>query len=328
MANYDNKSLTKNQMIQSYHDMLSIRKMEEEIARLYSQGKIGGFCHLYIGQESIGSGIKMASVEGDSFITSYRAHGFSYLCGASAEAIIAELLGRETGVSKGKGGSMHMFDAKNHFYGGHGIVGAQASLGTGIAFANQYLKNNKVCFTLMGDGGYNQGQVYESFNMAKLWNLPVVYVIENNQYSMGTSLNRGCANAENMAKRSEGWGIPSMKINAMNVEEVYSAMSYAREYALKNGPICIDCITYRYKGHSMSDPAKYRTKDEVAAYKKKDCIELIKQHIVDKNFATEDELKNIAKDIKKKTTDAAKLALSANRPELKELYTDVLCESN
>ena len=323
---YDKKSLTGDQLLQAYDDMLNIRKMEENIAKLYSQGLVGGFCHLYIGQESVASGIKLASEQGDSFITSYRAHGFSYICGTSVHKIIAELLGRDTGISRGKGGSMHMFDSKNHFYGGHGIVGAQTSLGAGIAFANKYLNNKKVCYALFGDGAVNQGQLYEAMNMAKLWSLPIVFILENNAYSMGTSLERGCANHLNLEDRGLGFGIEGVTVNGMDLEEVFSTMKAAREYAVEHGPIFINCKTYRYKGHSMSDPAKYRTREEVDSFKSQDCIETVKDIIIKKKFATEEELKNTAKKIKDHVKKSSEAALKDPLPELKELYTDVTVE--
>src|ERR1700742_1161943 len=281
-----------------YHDMLLIRRFEERAGQLYGMGLIGGFCHLYIGQEAIVVGLMSVAKEGDQQITAYRDHGHMLAQGIDPKAVMAELTGRSTGLSRGKGGSMHMFSAEKKFYGGHGIVGAQVPLGTGLAFANKYRGSKGVCLTYFGDGAANQGQVYESFNMAELWKLPVVYVIENNQYAMGTSVARSSAVAD-FSKRGASFGIPGRQVDGMDVEAVEQAGKEAIEYCRAgNGPIILEMKTYRYRGHSMSDPAKYRTKEEVAEVReKRDPIEHLGQKLIAGKLATEDDLKAIDKDI-------------------------------
>src|SRR6201987_3916537 len=257
-------AFTREQELKALRDMLLIRRFEEKAGQLYGMGAIGGFCHRYIGQEAVVVGMQMALKEGDQVITGYRDHGHMLACGMSANGVMAELTGRRGGYSKGKGGSMHMFSREKHFYGGHGIVGAQVSLGTGLAFANRYRGNDNVSLAYFGDGAANQGQVYESFNMAELWKLPVVYVIENNRYAMGTSVSRASAQA-NFSKRGASFNIPGEQVDGMDVRAVKAAGDRAVAFARGGkGPYILEMMTYRYRGHSMSDPAKYRSKDEVA----------------------------------------------------------------
>lgn len=262
------ENFTKEQILLFYKRMLLIRRFEEKAGQLYGMGLIGGFCHLSIGQEAVAVGTHAASKIGDSFITSYRDHGLMLACDSDPKVVMAELVGKKAGCSQGKGGSMHIFDIKKKFFGGHGIVGAQVPIGTGIAFANKYKKNDNVVFTYFGDGAVNQGQVYEAFNMAALWKLPVIYIIENNEYAMGTSLKRSSL-VTDLYKRGEGFGIKGKQIDGMNVFSVYNATIEAAEYCRAcNGPILLEIKTYRYRGHSMSDPATYRSKEEVENVKK------------------------------------------------------------
>ncbi len=314
-------------LLRYYETMLRIRRFEEKAGQLYGMGLIGGFCHLYIGQEAVVTGLQECLIKGDQTITTYRDHGHMIAAETDPEAVFAELMGRATGVSRGKGGSMHMFDIPNRFYGGHGIVGANVPIGTGLAFANKYRGTNNVCLDYFGDGAANQGQVYESFNMAALWKLPVIYVIENNEYAMGTSVQRSSSTTE-LYKRGASFGIPGKQINGMDVltvrEEGQEAIDWVRA---GNGPMILELKTYRYRGHSMSDPAKYRTKEEVSEYKEtRDCIEKLKRHIQDKKFATEDEIKKIDKRVKDAIAVAADAAKDAPEPDLSELYTDVLAD--
>ena len=261
-------------------EMLLIRRFEEKAGQLYGMGLIGGFCHLYIGQEAVVIGVQMASKDGDQVITGYRDHGHMLACGMEPKGVMAELTGRKGGYSRGKGGSMHMFSREKNFYGGHGIVGAQVSLGTGIGFANKYRDDGAVSLTYMGDGAANQGQVYESFNMAELWKLPVIFVIENNQYAMGTSVNRASAE-DQLYRRGESFRIPGIQVDGMDVLAVRGAAEEARQWVLSGkGPILLELKTYRYRGHSMSDPAKYRSREEVQAVRdKSDAIEHLKQEL-------------------------------------------------
>lgn len=320
-------NLSKDQYLKAYHQMLLIRRFEEKCGQLYGMGLIAGFCHLYIGQEAVITGINLAKKPADHTITSYRDHGHILAAGIDPKSVLAELTGKFAGCSKGKGGSMHMFDPENNFHGGHGIVGAQVPIGTGIAFAEKYKATDNICFTFFGDGAAHQGQVYESFNMAKLWNLPVIYILENNEYAMGTSVERS-AGMKDLWRRGESFGIPGKQIDGMNIEAVYTAAMEAADYVRKgNGPILLEMKTYRYRGHSMSDPAKYRSKEEVDNYKEnKDPIENIRNKILQSKFATEDELKNIEKQIKDIVAEAAEFAINAPEPELSELYTDVYVE--
>jgi pyruvate dehydrogenase E1 component alpha subunit len=308
-----------------YQDMLLIRRFEEKAGQLYGMGLIGGFCHLYIGQEAVVVGMQAAQKEGDQVITAYRDHGHMLACGMDPKAVMSELTGRASGYSKGKGGSMHMFSAEKKFYGGHGIVGAQVPLGTGLAFANKYRGNDAVSVTYFGDGASNQGQVYEAFNMAELWKLPVVYVIENNQYAMGTSVERSSAETH-FYKRGASFNIPGEAVDGMDVEAVRAAGKKALEYCRAgNGPIILEMKTYRYRGHSMSDPAKYRTREEVTAVReKRDPIEHLGLKLIAQKLASEDDLKAIDKEIRGIVNVAAEFATDSPEPDPSELYTDVL----
>ena len=309
----------------AYEDMLLIRRFEEKAGQLYGMGLIGGFCHLYIGQEAVVVGAQMAMQEGDQVITGYRDHGHMLATGMEAKGVMAELTGRASGYSKGKGGSMHMFSVEKNFYGGHGIVGAQVSLGTGIAFANRYRENGAVCLTYFGDGASNQGQVYESFNMAKLWSLPVVYMIENNKYGMGTSVARASSNT-NLSQRGASFEIPGEQVDGMHVEEVRAAVGRALEYARTGkGPYILEMLTYRYRGHSMSDPAKYRTRDEVNEYRqKRDPIDHVREILLTKHKVPEDDIKAIDKRVREEVNAAAEFAQSEPEPDPAELWTDVV----
>jgi len=310
---------------QFYADMLLIRRFEEKAGQLYGMGLIGGFCHLYIGQEAVVVGMTAAKRDGDQVITAYREHGHMLACGMDPKMVMSELTGRASGYSKGKGGSMHMFSAEKHFYGGHGIVGAQVPLGTGLAFANKYRGSDAVSITYFGDGAANQGQVYEAFNMAELWKLPVVYVIENNQYAMGTSVERSSAETH-FYKRGSSFNIPGEQVDGMDVEAVHAAGEKAIAWCRAgNGPIILEMKTYRYRGHSMSDPAKYRSRDEVAAVReKRDPIEHVAQKLVAQKLASEDELKTVDKDTRAAVNAAAEYATASPEPDPAELYSDVL----
>jgi pyruvate dehydrogenase E1 component alpha subunit len=307
-----------------YHDMLLIRRFEERAGQLYGMGLIGGFCHLYIGQEAVVVGLMGAAKQGDQQITAYRDHGHMLAQDIDPKAVMAELTGRSTGLSRGKGGSMHMFSSEKKFYGGHGIVGAQVSLGTGLAFANKYRGNSAVCLTYFGDGAANQGQVYESFNMAELWKLPVVYVIENNQYAMGTSVARSSAVAD-FSKRGASFGIPGVTVDGMDVEAVQQAGLEAFEYCRAGkGPIILEMKTYRYRGHSMSDPAKYRTKEELTEVReKRDPIENFGKKLIERGLVNEQDLKQMDAEVKRVVVEAAEFATESPEPALTELYTDV-----
>jgi len=311
-----------------YHDMLLIRRFEERAGQLYGMGLIGGFCHLYIGQEAIVVGLMGASKQGDKQITAYRDHGHMLAQDVDPKAVMAELTGRSTGLSRGKGGSMHMFSAEKKFYGGHGIVGAQVPIGTGLAFANKYRGNQAVCLTYFGDGAANQGQVYESFNMAELWKLPVVYVIENNQYAMGTSVARSSAVAD-FSKRGASFGIPGVTVDGMDVEAVQQAGLEAFEYCRSGkGPIILEMKTYRYRGHSMSDPAKYRTREEVDEVRKtRDPIDHLRERLEKEGKLDEAKLKAIDAEVKTIVADAAEFARTSPEPDPAELYTDVYLEA-
>ena len=310
---------------QYYRDMLLIRRFEEKAGQLYGMGLIAGFCHLYIGQEAVVVGVQMALNDGDQIITSYRDHGHMLATGMESRGVMAELTGRRSGYSKGKGGSMHMFSKEKAFYGGHGIVGAQVPLGTGLAFANQYREDGKVTVVYYGDGAANQGQVYESFNMAQLWKLPVVYVVENNRYAMGTSVARSSAETD-FSKRGASFHIPGKQVDGMDVRAVMAAAEEAEAHARSGkGPMILEMMTYRYRGHSMSDPAKYRTKDEVQKMRSEhDPIEQVKKRLIEKKWATEDELKAIDKDVRAIISDAADFAQTDPEPDVSELYTDIL----
>ncbi len=316
---------TKEQELEAYRQMLLIRRFEEKAGQLYGMGFIGGFCHLYIGQEAVVTGMQMSLREGDQVITGYRDHGHMLACGMSARGVMAELTGRRGGLSKGKGGSMHMFSKEKHFYGGHGIVGAQVSLGTGLAFANHYRNNGNVSLAYFGDGAANQGQVYESFNMASLWKLPVIYIIENNRYAMGTAVSRASAETD-FSKRGISFNIPGIQVDGMDVRAVNAAGEEAAAWARSGkGPMILEMQTYRYRGHSMSDPAKYRSKDEVQKMRSDhDPIEQVKARLIGNGWSSEDDLKKIDKDVRDIVADAADFAQSDPEPDPSELYTDIL----
>ncbi|SPL65528.1 Pyruvate dehydrogenase E1 component alpha subunit [Ochrobactrum soli] len=316
---------TKEQELHAYREMLMIRRFEEKAGQLYGMGFIGGFCHLYIGQEAVVVGMQTALKEGDQIITSYRDHGHMLATGMEARGVMAELTGRRGGYSKGKGGSMHMFSKEKGFFGGHGIVGAQVPLGTGLAFANKYRGNDNLSVTYFGDGAANQGQVYESFNMASLWKLPVIYVIENNRYAMGTSVSRSSAETD-FSKRGVSFNLPGIKVDGMDVRAVAAAAKFAADWARSGkGPLILEMETYRYRGHSMSDPAKYRSKDEVQKMRSEhDPIEQVKQRLIDKGWATEEELKEIDKEVRDIVADSADFAQNDPEPDVSELYTDIL----
>ena len=316
--------LTRDQEVDAYRKMLLIRRFEEKAGQMYGMGLIGGFCHLYIGQEAVVTGIQLAMEEGDQVITGYRDHGHMLACGMDSRGVMAELTGRRGGYSKGKGGSMHMFSVEKSFYGGHGIVGAQVSLGTGLAFANRYRDNGKVSLTYFGDGAANQGQVYESFNMAKLWSLPVVYVIENNKYGMGTSVNRASSTTD-LSQRGASFEIPGLQVDGMDVRAVHAAADQAIGHARRGeGPFILEMLTYRYRGHSMSDPAKYRSKEEVQKMRQEhDPIEQVKQRLIGAHGMGEDDLKEIDKEIRAIVADAAEFAQTDPEPDPSELWTDI-----
>ena len=314
---------SREQELRALRDMLLIRRFEEKAGQLYGMGAIGGFCHLYIGQEAIVVGMQMVLKQGDQVITGYRDHGHMLACGMDANGVMAELTGRRGGYSKGKGGSMHMFSLEKHFYGGHGIVGAQVSLGTGLAFANRYRGNDNVCLAYFGDGAANQGQVYESFNMAALWKLPVVYVIENNRYAMGTSVTRSSAQTD-FSKRGLSFNIPGEQVDGMDVRAVHEAGSRAVAHCRAGkGPYILEMQTYRYRGHSMSDPAKYRTREEVDKVRNdQDPIEQVRQRLLAMKM-TEDDLKAIDAEVRTIVNASAEFAQHDPEPDASELYTDV-----
>ena len=317
------KNLDKKAYLKMYTYMLKIRRFEERAAQLYGMGHIGGFCHLYIGQEAVVVGVLMTIDKNDSVVTTYRDHGHMIARGLDPKRIMAELTGREDGYSAGKGGSMHMFSKENNFYGGHGIVGAQVPIGTGIAFTHKYNDEKNICRTYIGDGAMNNGQVFEAFNLASLWKLPVLYIIENNKYGMGTSVDRAAAGSE-LYKRGEAFGIPGEKVDGMNIFKVIEAADKAGKYVREgNGPYIIEVQTYRYRGHSMSDPAKYRTKEELQNYKETDPIEIVKKEMLKKKFANEKDIEKINKEILDEIKNAADYALNSHYPKDSELYTDV-----
>lgn len=306
-----------------YQQMLLIRRFEEKCGQLYGMGLIGGFCHLYIGQEAVITGINWAKNKQDNIITSYRDHAHVILSGIEPKYVMAELTGRASGCSKGKGGSMHMFNKVGNFYGGHGIVGAQVPIGTGLAFAEKYNKTDNICFTFLGDGAVNQGQVYEAFNMAALWKLPVIYVIENNQYSMGTALARSTAMTD-LHKKGESFNIPGIEVDGMSLESVYDAARQLAEFVRSgNGPAIMEVKTYRYRGHSMSDPANYRSKEEVVEYKGRDPINFLKELMLEKSVISEKQLKLIEQEVKSTINATAEFATNAALPDEAELLTDI-----
>lgn len=313
----------KEESLKAFKDMLLLRRFEEKCGQLYGMDEIGGFCHLYIGQEAVISAVDMIKQKEDSTITSYRDHAHIILAGTEPKYVLAELMGRATGCSKGKGGSMHLFDVPNKFYGGHGIVGAQVPIGTGLAFAEKYNGTNNICFTFLGDGAVNQGQVYEAFNMAALWGLPVVYIIENNEYSMGTSVARSTF-MRDLYKKGESFGIKGFQLNGMDFEEMYNGVKQAAEYVRENSmPLVLEVKTYRYRGHSMSDPAKYRSKEEVETYKERDPITEIRKIILENNYASEADLKEIEQSVKEIIKEAVEFSENSPLPDEEELYTNI-----
>jgi pyruvate dehydrogenase E1 component alpha subunit len=316
---------TVEQELAAYRDMLLIRRFEEKAGQMYGMGLIGGFCHLYIGQEAVVVGMQMAARPGDAVITGYRDHGHMLACGMDPKGVLAELTGRRSGLSKGKGGSMHMFSKEKGFYGGHGIVGAQVPLGTGLAFANHYRDNGKVSMTYFGDGAANQGQVYESFNMAELWKLPVIYVIENNQYAMGTSVQRSSAQID-FSKRGLSFNIPGEQVDGMDVRAVKAAADRAVQWCRDGkGPIILEMQTYRYRGHSMSDPAKYRSRDEVQRMREEhDPIEQVRNRLLRAGAVGEDDLKQVDAKVRAVVAEAAEFATHDPEPDPSQLWTDVL----
>ncbi|MCC0070349.1 MAG: pyruvate dehydrogenase (acetyl-transferring) E1 component subunit alpha [Rhodobacteraceae bacterium] len=315
---------SKDELLAYYRDMLLIRRFEEKAGQLYGMGLIGGFCHLYIGQEAVVVGLEAAAEEGDKRITSYRDHGHMLACGMDPKGVMAELTGRAGGLSKGKGGSMHMFSKEKHFYGGHGIVGAQVPLGAGLAFADKYKGNGRVSFAYFGDGAANQGQIYETFNMAALWKLPVIFVIENNQYAMGTAQRRSTSTPD-LYTRGEAFGIPGEVVDGMDVLAVKAAGEKAVAHCRAgDGPYILEVKTYRYRGHSMSDPAKYRTREEVQKIREeRDAIEHVRELILQGKHATDDDLKAIDRDIKAIVNEAAEFSRESPEPDVSELWTDI-----
>jgi len=318
-------ALDKAETLKYYREMLLIRRFEERAGQLYGMGLIGGFCHLYIGQEAVVVGIQAALKDGDQVITGYRDHGHMLVCGMEARGVMAELTGRRGGYSRGKGGSMHMFSREKNFFGGHGIVGGQVPLGTGLAFANRYRGNDNVSVTYFGDGAANQGQVYESFNMAELWKLPVIYVVENNQYAMGTAIRRASAETQ-LYKRGESFRIPGKQVDGMDVLAVKAAADEAAAWCRGgNGPILLEAMTYRYRGHSMSDPAKYRSKEEVDKVREqRDPIKNFEKLLLEKGLVDEATLKQIDKEVREIVAESAAFAQSSPEPDPSELMTDIL----
>jgi pyruvate dehydrogenase E1 component alpha subunit len=321
----DNSELLNNQQaLDSFKEIFSIRKFEEKALQIYGMGKIGGFCHLYIGQEAVLTGMKQAKSSGDKVITSYRNHGHAISSGIPMKNVFAELMGRIDGCSKGKGGSMHMFNPDNNYYGGHGIVGSQVSLGTGIAFAEQYNNTGNLCLTALGDGAVHQGQTHESLNMAALWNLPIIYIIENNEYAMGTSVSRS-SQVKDLCDKGASHGIKGVQVDGMDINAVYEAGLKACEHVRSGkGPIILEMKTYRYKGHSVSDPANYRSKEELDSYKgERDPIASLEQYILENKFSTEDEIKELKKQLKDEVKQAYEEADKSPVPDESELYKDI-----
>ncbi|MCF3946120.1 MULTISPECIES: pyruvate dehydrogenase (acetyl-transferring) E1 component subunit alpha [Acidiphilium] len=318
--------MDRDELLAAYEKMLLIRRFEEKAGQLYGMGLIGGFCHLYIGQEAVVTGMQHALEPGDQVITSYRDHGHMIACEMDPKGVMAELTGRSGGYSHGKGGSMHMFSKEKGFYGGHGIVGAQVSLGTGLAFANRYRGNDRACLTYFGEGASNQGQVFESFNLAALMKLPVIYIIENNRYGMGTSVERASA-SHDLSRNGAPWGIPGMQVDGMDVMAVKAAGVEAVAHCRAGkGPFLLEMKTYRYRGHSMSDPAKYRTREEVQKMRAEhDCIDLARKEL-EAQGVPEDRLKAIDDDVKRRIQEAADFAQESPEPDEAELWTDILVE--
>ena len=322
------KTFNKETYMTWFESMLLMRRFEEKAGQLYGQQKIKGFCHLYIGQEACVAGAVSALKKGDKYVTAYRDHAHPIALGTDPKKVMAELYGKETGVSKGKGGSMHMFDKENHFYGGHGIVGGQVPLGAGIAFSEKYRGTDNLCITYMGDGAVRQGAFHEALNMAMHYKIPVIFVIENNGYAMGTSVQR-TSNVTELHTLGESYDMPSKAVDAMNVEEVHHAVAEAAERARKgDGPTLLEFRTYRYKGHSMSDPAKYRTKEELEEYKAKDPIEQVRASILDNKYATEEELDEIDKKVKGIVKEAVDFSEKSDWPSVDEVYKDVYAQED
>jgi pyruvate dehydrogenase E1 component alpha subunit len=319
--------VNKEELLEYYRQMLLIRRFEEKAGQLYGMGLIAGFCHLYIGQEAVAVGVQSALKKFDKVITAYRDHGHMLVAGTNPNLVMAELMGRIGGCSKGKGGSMHMFDLDNGFYGGHGIVGAQVPLGTGIAFAIKYRKEDNIAVAYMGDGAVHQGQVFESFNMASLWKLPILYIVENNEYGMGTSVARHSCNT-NLFEFSKPFNIPSKQIDGMDVLTVKDEAKQAVDYVRSGkGPMLIEFKTYRYRGHSMSDPGNYRTKDEVSTFKdKKDPILNLQSFLLEKSLVNEDYFKSIEKEIRDVVNESVEYSKNSPEPGADELYTDIYLE--
>ena len=327
-AKRKSNAASKDELLQYYYDMLLIRRFEEKAGQLYGMGLIGGFCHLYIGQEAVVVGVQSTLKDGDAVITSYRDHGHMLACGMEARGVMAELTGRAGGYSKGKGGSMHMFSREKNFYGGHGIVAAQVPIGAGIGFAHKYNGTDLVSVTYLGDGAINQGQVGEALNMAELWKLPVIFVIENNKYAMGTSQERASAGTD-LYNRGKPYGIPGKQVDGMDVLAVREASDIAVAHCRGGkGPYVLEMQTYRYRGHSMSDPAKYRSREEVSKVRsERDPIDRMRVWLLDEKVADEDELKEMDRNIKDIVSDAAEFAQNSPEPDPSELYTDVMVEA-
>ena len=323
------KAAVTRETLETYHrEMLMIRRFEEKAGQMYGMGLIGGFCHLYIGQEAVVTGLQHALEPGDTVITGYRCHAHMLAAGTDPRTVLAELTGRADGVSKGKGGSMHMFTPEGGFYGGHGIVGAQAPLGAGFGFANKYRGNDRVSVTYFGDGAANQGQVFEAFNMAALWKLPVIFVIENNQYAMGTSVARSTA-VQELCQRGEAFGIPGQQVDGMDVLAVHAASEKAvAQCRADDGPVLLEMKTYRYRGHSMSDPAKYRTREEVSKVRQeRDPIEYVRDLLIEAGHADDNSLREVDKAVKAEINDAAEFAQNNPQPDAAELFTDIMAEA-
>ncbi|MGI4953936.1 MAG: pyruvate dehydrogenase (acetyl-transferring) E1 component subunit alpha [Janthinobacterium lividum] len=320
-------AMSQEQLLKAYGDMLLIRRFEEKAGQLYGMGLIGGFCHLYIGQEAVVVGVQSALGEGDQVITSYRDHGHMLATGMEPRGVMAELTGRSGGYSKGKGGSMHMFSKEKRFFGGHGIVGAQVSLGTGLAMANWYRGTDRVSATYFGEGASNQGQVFESFNLAALMKLPCIFVIENNKYGMGTSVERASASRD-LSKNGAPWGIPGLQVDGMDVMAVKEAAETAVAHCRAgNGPYLLEVKTYRYRGHSMSDPGKYRTREEITKMRsERDCIEAARA-MLESLGVSEETFKQMDTEVKARVQDAADFAQSSPEPDERELWTDILVET-
>ncbi len=316
-------NISKEDFLKAYYDMVLLRKFEEKAGQIYGMGLIGGFCHLYIGQEAVAVGTYLAKNKDDAVVTTYRCHAQAILSGLEPKNVLAELMGKETGSSKGKGGSMHLFNKEGRFFGGHGIVGSSVPLGTGIAFAEQYRKTNNICITFLGDGAVNQGQVYEAFNMAALWKLPVLFIIENNEYSMGTSVKRSTAMTD-LFKKGESFGIEGVRMDGMDFVEVHDTIKeLSKKIRSGSGPKLIEAKTYRYRGHSMSDPGKYRNKEEVDQKKLLDPIENLKLSLLKNGFCQEEDFKKLDNEVKQIVSEAVEFATNSSKPDISELFKDI-----